>query len=490
MMPTVLSPRFYSLFGSVFLLFAGFGLFLNSAGVKLSQMGVNNIAIGALNAAFFCGASLSAIAAHRIVSNVGHIRSFSVFGAVFAMCSLAHLMTENLYVWGSLRVVLGFCYFSMLMVVESWFAEQSTQEKRAKVLAIYNLVYYFAFTLGIVLLSLNLSSDNIFVLGTLLVMAAMIPVSLTRIRAPEMPPRQKINVPRVFAIAPLAFVTAFIGGLLVNGLFTMASVFLLSQQLSLQQISAVLTSAMIGGFLVQLPMAKLSDRFGRRNTILVCAVISAITATVGFVAMVLGHATTWLHNGVAFGLGCGLFTLYALSIARANDRLPNNMNTVEVSRSLLFCYGLGSLVAPILLGVVLNLAPNYGFYVFYALAASMLAFFAWRQGVVPQAERSMFVPVPTVAGSMAAALDPRNEDEHHDFDVVQAEQYAASWQPAPKVNEMVMENVSDNVEQETDEMMETMTTDETAESNESDTELDKTGTEVLQKNESSSIHHQ
>lgn len=415
--------KFYALFGSVFLLFAGFGLFLNSAGVKLSQMGVNNMAIGALNAAFFCGASLSAVMAHRIVSNVGHIRGFSVFGAMFAMCSLAHVMTDNLYAWGVLRVMLGFCYFSMLMVVESWFSEQSAPEKRAKVLAIYNLVYYFAFTLGIVLLSLNLSSDNIFVLGTLLVMAAMLPVALTRMKAPEIPPRQNINVPRVLAIAPLAFVTAFCGGLLVNGLFTMAAVFLLQQQFSLQQISAFLTASMIGGFLVQLPMAKLSDKFGRRNTITGCATISALTAVVGLGAMWLGQANLWLHYGVSFVLGCGLFTLYALSIARANDRLPNNMNTVEVSRSLLFCYGVGSLVAPMILGAVTDFAPNLGFYGFYALVAAFLAIFASRQPHVPIEERSVFVNMPTVSGSMAAELDPRNEHSHQEFDVAKAEEH-------------------------------------------------------------------
>ncbi len=436
-----LSNRFYALFGSVFLLFAGFGLFLNSAGVKLAQMGVNNIAIGALNAAFFCGASLSAVAAHRIVSNVGHIRSFSVFGAVFAMCSLAHLMTDNLYAWGVLRTVLGFCYFSMLMVVESWFAEQSTPEKRAKVLAIYNLVYYFAFTVGIVLLSLNLSSDNIFVLGTLLVMAAMLPVSLTKMRAPAIPERQSINVPRVFSIAPLAFVTAFTGGLLVNGLFTMASVFLLQQQFNLQQISAFLTSAMVGGFLVQLPLAKLSDKFGRRNTILVCATVSALTAGAGLAAMLFGYATPMVHNGIAFGLGCGLFTLYALSIARANDRLPNNMNTVEVSRSLLFCYGLGSLVAPVVLGVVTNFAPQYGFYAFYALIAVALAVFTLKQARVPVEERSVFVNMPTVSGSMAAELDPRNEEMHEQFDVDVAEKHVAQFaEQSDKTNDTQPEN--------------------------------------------------
>lgn len=420
------SNQFYALFGSAFLLFAGFGLFLNSAGVKLAQMGVNNIAIGALNAAFFCGASLSAIAAHRIVSNVGHIRSFSVFGAIFAISSLTHLMIENLYAWGILRTILGFCYFSMLMIVESWFAEQSAQEKRAKVLAIYNLVYYFAFTLGILLLSLNLNSDNIFVLGTLLVIASMLPVTLTRINAPAIPPRQSINVPRVYSIAPLAFVTAFCGGVLVNGLFTMASVFLLQQSLNLQQISTFLTSAMLGGFIIQLPIAKLSDKIGRRNAILICAILSLMSAIFGLGFILFNHNIALLHNIVAFFFGCGLFALYALSIARANDRLPNNMNTVEVSRSLLFCYGLGSLTAPIMLGFVTDIAPRYGFYSFYALVTAFLAIFAYKQSPIPQEERSTFINIPATSGSMAAELDPRNEAHHDDFDVDRAEQHIAN----------------------------------------------------------------
>ncbi|WP_416191797.1 MFS transporter [Neisseria sp. CCUG12390] len=415
-MSAALSNRFYSLFASVFFLFAGFGLFLNSAGVKLAEMGVDNIVIGALNAAFFAGASLSAVAAHRIVSGVGHIRSFSVFGAVFAMASLMHLMTENLTAWGILRTVLGFCYFSMLMIAESWFAEQSAQDKRARVLAVYNLVYYLAFTLGILLLSFNLSSDNVFVLGTLLVMTAMLPVSLTRMKAPQIPPRQKINVPRVLAIAPLAFVTAFLAGVLVNGLFTMASVFLLQQSFTLKQISVFLTTAMVGGFVVQLPLAKLSDKFGRRNAILGCSALACVAAACGLAAMVMRLDTPVVHNAVAFAFGCGLFGLYALSIARANDRLPNNMNTVEVSRSLLFCYGLGSLAAPLLLGVVMDYAPKLGFYALYAAAAGSLAAFAWKQNVVPEEERSVFVNVSGNTGAMAADLDPRNKEEDDDFD--------------------------------------------------------------------------
>ncbi|HDL4162165.1 TPA: MFS transporter, partial [Mannheimia haemolytica] len=81
------STKFYSLYSGIFFLFFGYGLFLNSAGIKLAEMGITDIIIGLLNAAFFIGAALSTIFAHRIVSSVGHIRSFSVFCAVFAIAA-------------------------------------------------------------------------------------------------------------------------------------------------------------------------------------------------------------------------------------------------------------------------------------------------------------------------------------------------------------------------------------------------------------------
>ena len=425
---TDLSNKFYSLFFSVFFLFAGFGLFLNSAGVKLSEMGVTNTAIGALNAAFFVGAALSAVAAHRVVSGVGHIRAFSVFGAVFAIAALGHMMTDNLWAWGVLRVVLGFCYYSLLMIVESWFAERSMAAARARVLAFYNVVYYVAFTAGIALLSLKPSSNDIFTLAAILVMAAMLPVALTRLNAPQLPPRQRVSLPRLLAVAPLALVGSFIAGLLVNGFFTMASVFLLQQGFSLRQIAFYLMIAMITGFAVQLPIARFSDRYGRRRAILVCALLAAAGALAGLVLMMAGIEGAWPHYVVAALFGLGLFALYALSVARANDELPNDMSTVEVSRSLLFSYGIGSLAAPLLLGIVMQEAQRYGFYVFFALSAAVLALVAWRQKTVPQAQRSVYVNIPGDAGPIIGDLDPRNnEGVMRPFDEAQAQAYADEW---------------------------------------------------------------
>ncbi|WP_077315816.1 MFS transporter [Basilea psittacipulmonis] len=407
------SLNFLSLFVSTFFLFAGYGLFLNSAGIHLSEIGASSVVIGALNASFFVGATLSSIAAHRIISRVGHIRSFTVFGAVFAVAALGHTMDDNLWVWFVLRIILGFCYFSLLMVVESWFTERSSAKKRAKVLGIYNFVYYMSVTFGVLLLSLNMSSDNVLSLSSILVIMAMVPVALTRTPSPEIPAPQRISIPKVFAITPLAILGSFIAGFLVNGFFTMASVFYLIQKMDIAQVSMGLSLAMIGGSLAQAPVAYYSNVVGRRYAILTCSAVAFVVILVALLWMLSGHAAVWLHYIVAFVIGFSLFTLYALSLARANDVLPNNMSTVEVSRSILFAYGIGSLVAPLVMGALIDTLPTYGFYITYVVLTAILASVAVVQRHVPQELRSVYVNVVGNTSPVMADLDPRNEDEEN-----------------------------------------------------------------------------
>ena len=178
---------------------------------------------------------------------------------------------------------------------------------------------------------------------------------------------------------------------------------------------------MLGGFVVQFPVARLSNRYGRRNIILLWAVLAAAASLAVLLAMWFWPGSPLPHYLTAFVFGCSLFTLYSLSLARANDVLPNNMNTVEISRSLLFCYGMGSLAAPLLLGVAMEQARHYGFYGVYLVCALLLAGFAWRQKPVPQAERSVFVGMPGDSGAVIADLDPRNEAAHEPFDAAAAQ---------------------------------------------------------------------
>lgn len=401
--------QFRFLLVSAFFLFAGNGLFLNSAGVKLAQMGVDNFIIGTLNAAFFLGAVVCGLAAHRVVSRIGHIRSFSVFGALFAVSALAHTMSASLAAWGVIRFGLGFAYYSLLMVVESWIAEKIVPNKKSRLLAIYNIVYYIAFSLGSALMGLNLVAERIFTLSAVLVILAMLPVCLTLTDEPVLPPHQRISIPRVLDIAPLASIGSLIGGILVNGFFTMASVYVLDLGYGVKEVSYFVMSAMIGGFVVQFPVAYLSDTLGRRLTLMMMVALAAMGVVCGHVGIVLGHHAIGWQYGYAFLFGFGTFTIYSLCLARASDVL-NQKNTtltsVGISRSILFIWGIGSLIGPMVLGLAMKLNTQYGFNLLLLAGCVLLIVAAFRQPSVPKALRRRYVGRPPAdSGGLAEKIE-------------------------------------------------------------------------------------
>lgn len=86
------------------------------------------------------------------------------------------------------------------------------------------------------------------------------------------------------------------------------------------------------------------------------------------------------------------------------------MNTVDVSRSLLFSYGVGSLVAPLLIGFVMRWSGNTMFSVVFIAAAGILLIYALSQETVPIELRSVFVSMPGDGSGLMPELDPRNEE--------------------------------------------------------------------------------
>lgn len=114
-----------------------------------------------------------------------------------------------------------------------------------------------------------------------------------------------------------------------------------------------------------------------------------------------------------------------MSIARANDELPNNMNTVEVSRGLLFCYGVGALVAPPLIGFAMSLSAEYGFYALFGLFSLSLFICAFRTKSIPKAERAEMQYATPIATASPLEEIEIVEDALIPFDEEAVQEYQA-----------------------------------------------------------------
>lgn len=360
-----------ALFIAMAFMFVGNALVLSSVGIILKQLEISEIIIGIVNTFFFLGASLSTISIHRIIAKIGHIRAFGICSAIFSICIILHSFSENIYIWAILRLFLGFAYYGLLIIIESWLNQKAKNAVRSRVLSFYEMIFYLSFGSGILLLGLDLDSHTLFMIAACLIMFSSLPLNLLRIKEPSIPEKTPISIPKIFSIAPLAIAGSFVSGMAVNGFFAMASVFGLSLGLDVSKVSFFMFSAMCGGFVWQFLIGRVSDRFGRKIAIMLSISVSFI-ASFGFL---LSLNIFW-KCVFAFWFGSGIFCIYSLSLARANDMLKDKSKTVETSRTVLFCYSLGSLIAPLMLGILMQVYGTSGFVGFYLIILAFLFIFA------------------------------------------------------------------------------------------------------------------
>jgi len=395
-----------SLFFAIGFLAIGYGMILTFVGIYLKELQVSNIVIGLINASFFLGAISSSIFSQKIISTVGHIRSFGAFASIMVISFLLHSLFFDEYLWAFLRFTSGFSFYGLLIILESWLNEKSDEKDRGKILAIYTIVFYLATAIG--QLFLNISEDfkqSIFSIGSILVLFSIIFIALTKIKEPHLKPFEQYSFPKIFSVAPLATVTSFIGGFFVGGFFTMIPVYLMNQFDSIEMVSYFMLIALLGGLVSQWPIGLLSDKFGRRKLIAYASLSTVFTSLL----FILYPNNQFLTYFFAFLLGLTIFCLYPLSLARANDVIDENKDIVEISRTLLFTYGVGSFISPILIGIGLSFFNWFLFGAFF-LFGTFLYFYALSQERVSDEDMSVFVNVPVASGAELPKLDPRQDD--------------------------------------------------------------------------------
>ncbi|TKX32499.1 MFS transporter [Campylobacter aviculae] len=371
MSPKKIIRSMTALFASMAFLFAGNALIVTSIGVILKEKGESSLIVGIISSCFFIGALIGTISAHKIISRIGHIRSFGLFGAVFGISAMLHTISENLIFWAILRFSIGICYYGFLMVIESWLNEKSKNAIRSRILGFYEIVFYLSFGIGTLIIALNLSKHNVFILSAALILLSSLPLNLIKIKEPILPASSPISIPKVFDIAPLAIATSFIAGMLINGFFSMASIFVLLQGFDAKAVSYFMFCGILGGFFAQTIMGTISDKMGRKFAIIT-------SASIGFFTMLIFvfNPHLYFQYFLAFLLGIGIFCLYALALARANDVLTIKNKGVELGRGVLFCYSLGSLFGPLILGFLMQYFEIKGFIWFYIFCLGFLILFA------------------------------------------------------------------------------------------------------------------
>ena len=97
----------------------------------------------------------------------------------------------NPIVWSFARFLTGISIVSIFIVVESWLNDRANNRTRGKLLSIYMFITFFSMAFGSLLLNIsNPKNFEPFILISLLLSMALVPILLTKRKAPQF---KKIN---------------------------------------------------------------------------------------------------------------------------------------------------------------------------------------------------------------------------------------------------------------------------------------------------------
>lgn len=400
-----------ALFLSFGILLAGNGLQGTLLPVRAALEGFTPLYVGIMGAAFYAGYVLACFAAPWVVARAGHIRSFTVFGTIASAAQLLHVVWVEELSWTVLRFITGACLCGLYMVMESWINERAGREHRGQILSIYQIVNLSAVTVGQLLLNLyDPAGFQLFVVGSVLVSLALVPVALTRSPAPQPLQEVRISIPKVFRISPVGVCACLTVGLVNGAVWTIVPLFAQSALTTIAELSLFMSLVIIGGAVFQWPLGRWSDRVDRRWVIVAICMGGGLS---GLAMLGLGGVSKYVMFALAFVFGGFSFSLYAIAIAHANDKAEPK-DFVEIASTLILIFSIGAVVGPVVASGVVEVAGPSSYFGYSAVVHFLTAAFAFyriqHQPPPPAEAKEDFVTVPR-ASPEVINIDPRGIDD-------------------------------------------------------------------------------
>lgn len=377
MIQTILSVR--SILAAIFIMMIGAGYLGTLIPLRLQNARADAFTIALLTTAYFAGLTAGSLRVPTIVNRVGHIRAFAAFVSLFSATALCYALLHSAPLWTVLRLIDGFCVAGVFVCLESWLNDRGEAGSRGTILAAYMSALYLGQAAGQQLLNLGSGTSAIgFVLASIPISLAVIPVALTRMSAPPLQEHRFLSVGRLYRASPLGFVGAIVSGIFLGAFYGLGAAYARRIGMSMSDTALFMTVVILGGVVLQWPLGRLSDAFDRRR-IIVITLAGCLAVTLPLALAASGAVQLML--AAAFG---GLsFALYPLSVGHTNDHLAPALR-VPASGVLVLLYSLGAAAGPLLAAGAMTLAgPGGLFAALSACAGAALIFAFWRQAARP-----------------------------------------------------------------------------------------------------------
>lgn len=339
--------------------------------VRATLEDFSTLAVGFIGAAYFLGFTFGCWKGPTLIQRAGHVRVFAAMTATASASPLLAGLWVNLYSWGLLRFITGFCFAVLYVVIESWLNERATNENRGMVFSAYILINMTVLAVGQQMLLLDDPQDlHLFAAVSVLVSLAAVPLLMSTSMEPGQVEEARLNLRLLYRCSATGMLGSLASGLANGSFWALAPVFVVAATGNASASAWFMTAVVLGGAAGQWPLGWLSDQFDRRHVL------------IGILFAGLGVGTaTWLlatelplAGLLALGAAWGAFAfpVYSISVAQANDRAAPD-TFVTISSGLLLMYGIGAITGPFMASGVMALAGAGGLFLFTAGVHAVLA---------------------------------------------------------------------------------------------------------------------
>ena len=361
------------LFLGVALIMLGNGLQVTLLSVRAAMEGFSTAMTGLIMSGYFIGFLAGSVLAPKLVQNVGHIRVFAALASLASTAVLVHAVVIDPASWVAMRIVTGFSYAGLYVVAESWLNDRADNQTRGQLLAVYMIIVLGGMGSGQFLLNvIDPQGTALFIVASILVSLALIPMLLNAGPAPDFSAPARISLAELYRRSPLGVVGSFGTGLATGTVLGLAAVYAESIGLTIAQVTLFVGVIFLGGMLLQWPLGRISDTFDRRRVLTVVTLSAAVAAMSATLVTDVGlwplFALTFLYGGLCL-------PMYSICIAHANDHLePEQM--VGASGTLYFVVGIGASLGPFGVASVMSLTGANSFFVSLAVIHAAIGVFA------------------------------------------------------------------------------------------------------------------
>ena len=407
-------------------LFLGIGTIMIAHGLQMQVMGIrsvnenfNLITTGIFMSGYFVGYFLGSQTTPKLVQKVGHIRVFAAFASLASLSALVAAIYVNPFMWTLSRFLTGISLVSCYIVAESWLNDRATNKNRGQLLSAYMIILFGGLAIGMLLLNVsNPNNYEPFILVSILLSLALVPILLTKRSAPKFKKIGTISVNELFKISPLGTVSSFCTGLIHSAFFSLIAVYATTSNFTLFETSILLFLSTIAGVIFQGPIGYFSDKFERRKVIVVTTLLSALFALLAIIFGGESLQNMYLSvkvplSKIIFFISVALYAglclpLFSLNLAHTNDYVAKE-KFVAAGGGLQLIFGIGAIIGPILCSLFMDIFNINGFFIFLIISHLFIAIFGiYRMRVRESVDNpdSTFTPVPATITPAGLELDP------------------------------------------------------------------------------------